>query len=444
MPRMPRPPKSWRTGLRRAATRADPVPDLSRAPLALTLALRYLKSSRKDSFVSFLSTLAGGGLAVGVAALILALAALGGFQNALREEVMARTPEIAVSTETRRQAEAVLARLSPDPRIAAAHLTREGSGWIAFEGSVRAVDLVGFAGELPPIFPPAGEAGPASRASGVYLPQGLADTWGVGVGDALELASSRPTLTPLGPQPRTVRARVAGTFSDGVTQQSLRVALPLSLADALLGPGRYRILLDVDGLEEAAALASKLPSELASEPASPAPLAPGMPAASAAEGEAGIEVQSWQDLNRPLFFALKLERTLIFCAVFLIVAVAALALVSNVHLIVAAKRREIGILGAMGARSRLVRSVFVILGSILGAAGVALGAVAGVVLAGILGRYRVIRLPADVYFLDHVPFQLEAADVGAVVLASLAAAVTAALLAARAAAALRPVEALHQ
>lgn len=389
---------------------------LSRSPLAVALALRYLKSSRRDSFVSFLSTFASGGLALGVAALILALSALSGFQGALRTEVMERTPELAIDVASREDLPQVLEMLNQFPEIQSAQLTNTGAGWIAFEGSVRPVEMLGYDGDLPGIYP-----GPTSRESGLYIPAALAETWVLGRGDIVEVASSRPTLTPLGPQPRTVRLRVAGTFAAGATEQRTRIALPLESVEALVGRRGYRLVASTGDLVRSQAVAGALRARLG----------------------ARASVSSWQDLNRPLFFALRLEKTLMFVAVFLIVVVAALALVSNVHLIVASKRREIGILGAMGASDRLVLRTFVYLGAGLGAAGVAVGAAVGLLAAWVLGAYRLIRLPASVYFLDHVPFSIVPLDIVRIVVLALLTAITAAWLGARAAVALRPAEVLH-
>lgn len=392
------------------------VGEITRSSLPVVLAGRYLRGGRKDSFVKFLSVVASGGIAVGVAALILALSALAGFQSALRSEILARTPEVEIRVASRERAEAVKSRLLADGAVATAQITASGVGWIAHDGSVRPVAIIGYEGPVPVIFPGA-EGGP----SGLYVPESLADTWMLEPGSIVELASSRPTLTPLGPQPRVVRLRVSEVFESGATEQRHRIAAPLASVEGLFGVSEYRVLAATGDLDVALRLAERLRENRA-------------------EGET---VSSWQELNRVLFFALKLEKTLMFLAVLLIVLVAALALVSDIHLIIASKRGEIGILGAMGATRRTITRAFVILGGGLGFVGVALGGAAGVSAAWVLGRYKLIRLPAAVYFLDHVPFDLDVGDVAMVMATALLVAVSAAALAARAAASLRPVEVLR-
>ena len=182
--------------------------------------------------------------------------------------------------------------------------------------------MVGFEGELPGEFP-----GATDRRPGLYVSNRLAETWGLEPGEIVEVASSRPTLTPFGPQPRVRRLPVTGIFAAGRSEQHERLALPLDEAQILLGSTASNLVIRTTDLKTALRVADRLAATL----------------------PAGSTVRTWRDLNRPLFFALRLEKTLMFIAVFLIVVVAAMALVSDLMLIQASKRPEIGMLGAMGA-----------------------------------------------------------------------------------------------
>ncbi len=386
-------------------------------PLPLAVALRYLKSTRRDAFVSFLSAAAVGGLALGVTALILALAALTGFQEALKLEILARTPEIEIAVPAGEPAGGVRDLVAAHPGVRSAELLVRGQGWLVGQGAARPVELTGYERRPPSSFPVPEGGGP-----GLYVGDRLAGAWGLEPGDALEIASSRPTLSPLGPQPRVRRLPLAGTFATGRTEVEDRVALPLAAAEALLGGGDYRVVASTGALDRALGVAAELAAKL----------------------PPGSRVRTWRDLNRGLFFALKLEKSLMFVAVFLIVLVAGLALVSNVTLIVASKRAEIGMLGAMGARPGALQAIFLLLGVLQAVGGVALGALLGVGGAWLLDRYRLIEIPGSVYFLDYVPFQARPADLALVLGAALALAVGCALLPARKAVALEPVEALRR
>ncbi len=390
-------------------------------PLPFLLALRYLRSGRKDAYVSFLSLLATGGITLGVAALILVLGGLSGLQDFLRSDVLARTPHLEVELAPEADADAVCSALAGIDGVLEAQRILRARGWLLFAGSAVNVDAVGYEGQLPRSFPRAGSAKAASDEA-LYVGDGLARRWALETGDLVEVVSPRPTLTPFGPQPRLHQLRVAGTFRTGRTEDDQeRIALPLAVARRLFGERGSRIEIRAAGLEDALEVAPRVAAALPE----------------------GSRVRTWEELNRALFFALKLEKMLMFVAVFLIVPVAAMSLITVLALLISSKRAEIGMLQAMGARPRVLRRAFLVLGGLLGAVGLTLGGTLGIGGAFALDRYQLISPPGDIYFLDHIPFLVEAGDLLAVLGATVTLIVGSTLYAARRAAALRPVEALR-
>jgi lipoprotein-releasing system permease protein len=127
----------------------------------------------------------------------------------------------------------------------------------------------------------------------------------------------------------------------------------------------------------------------------------------------------------------------------LIVLVAAFNIISTLIMVVTDKTREIGILKAMGMTDRMVLNVFVLQGLAIGLIGTALGAIGGITVVYLLGRYKFIELPADVYFVDSLPVALDVADFGAIVLLSILISFIATIYPARQAARLQPVEAIR-
>ncbi|MGB5550467.1 MAG: FtsX-like permease family protein [Thermoanaerobaculia bacterium] len=391
---------------------------MSSVSLPLWIAIRYLKSSRRDAFITFLSLTAAGGIALGVAALILALAALSGFQAALKGEVLSRTPDIEVELPAGADAEAARREVDGVDGVRSAQIVVRGRGWLLARGRSRAVEMIGFGAELPALFP-----GATSRNPGLYLGDGLVSLWGMEPGDVVEVVSPVPTLTPVGPQPRVRRLPVVGSFAAGRAEQEERLALPLSEASLLFGRSAvYRLLVDCSDLGTALEVAGKLPKLL----------------------PAGSTVRTWRDLNRVLFFALRLEKTLMFVAVFLIVVVAGMSLVSDLTLILASKRPEVGMLGAMGAAPSELRRIFLWLGGLLVGLGALIGLVLGVGGAWLLDRYELLSLPSQVYFLDHVPFLVRARDVLSIVGTTVVLTFACSFYAAHRAASLWPVEALRR
>jgi lipoprotein-releasing system permease protein len=404
---------------RRPARRSRRSLALRDLPFPLLLALRYARSTRRDAFASFLSAVAAGGIALGVAALILSLAVISGFQHALRSEILGRTPQIEVELPPGTDAEGARRAVARVPGVLAAQVQVAGSGWVLDQGKVQSIEMLGFEGRVPASFP-----GAAGRREGFYVEDSLAARWGLVPGEVLSVVSPRPTLTPFGgPQPRVRSLPLAGTFHSGRTQEEkVRVALPLAVAESLLGTSERRLEVVAAGLDPALEVAERL--------------GPALPA--------GSKVRTWKELNRPLLFALRLEKALMFVAVFLIVLVAALALVADLALIISSKRPEIGILGAMGATPAHLRRTFLLLGGFVAGSGMLLGTIAGVGTAWVLDRYHLVPVPGRVYFLDYVPFLVQPDDLAAVLALTMVLALAAALYAAQRAAALQPLEAMRR
>lgn len=388
-----------------------------RLPFPFLLALRYLRSTRKDAFVSFLSAVAAGGIGLGVAALVLALSALAGLQQALRSEVLARTPHLQVELPREAGVAALQDRLLALPGVLQVQEAVRGRGWLKSGGLVQPVEIVGYSGAVPRFFPGAEGATP-----GLYVSDNLAARWGLREGDLLEVVSPHPTLTPLGPQPRVRSLRLAGTFAIGRTEEVERIALPVGTARPLTGGSTALLEVTAAGLDQALAL---VPSVRAALPP-------------------GAELRTWEQLNRPLFFALRLEKSVMFIAVSLIVLVAAMALVADLALVITAKRAELGMLATLGATQRRLRWAFLLLGGLIAGAGTLAGAALGCGAAIVLDRYRLIQLPGQIYFLDYLPFQLQAADVAAVLAVTVVLALCSSLFVAQRIDRLQPVEAMRR
>jgi lipoprotein-releasing system permease protein len=397
---------------------------LRRIPFPAILALRYLKSTRKDAYASFLSAVAAGGIGLGVAALVLSLAVISGFQEALRGEILSRTAQIEVDLPPADIAAAAAAAAAKRavlavPGVTSAQVQVAGNGWLVSRGKVEPAELVGFEGRVPASFP-----GAAGYPEGLYVEGALAARWGLVPGQVIQLVSPKPTLAPIGgPQPRLRSLPISGTFKSGRTQEEQeRVALPLATALTLLGTAELRLDVAAADLDTALDVAKRLPAVL----------------------PRGSEVRTWKDLNRPLLFALRLEKVMMFVAVFLIVFVAELALMADLALIISSKRPEIGMLGAMGANAGHLRSAFLLLGGLVAGLGAFAGAGLGAGGAWVLDHYKLVPVPGRVYFLEYVPFLVKPGDLALVLLLTLGLALLTSLYAAQRAATLDPIEAMRR
>jgi lipoprotein-releasing system permease protein len=242
-------------------------------------------------------------------------------------------------------------------------------------------------------------------------------------GDLLTVTSSRTRLSPLGLVPVSVVVRVSDVRRSGALERAPDIELPEETARLLSG-----IVSGARAYE--ARLSSPARAEMAAR------------AVSLLLGPA-YRVQTWRELNAPLSFALRLEKAVIFATVALVIVVAALTIVSNIALTVVEKKRDLGVLTSLGATPGSLARIYLTLGAIIGAIGTALGVAMGVFASILLDRYEIVRLPADVYLLTHVPFAVHPAEVAIVAAFALATATAAAVLPARAAARLAAGEAIR-
>jgi lipoprotein-releasing system permease protein len=388
-------------------------------PVPLLLALRYARSPRREASVRFLSAVTAGGIALGVGALILAVAALSGFQTTLLAEVLARSPRLQVELGRGVDAQAVRRTIEAQPEVESMQTLLVGNGWLVHEGRLEPCEFFGVENEVPRWFP--GAAG--VEVKGVVLPDTLAFGFGIESDARVRVVSPRPTLTPFSRQiPRSRSFPVQTVFSAGRSEEyESRVILPLDAARGLLWESDLRFDVEVD-LGAAPVVADRLRRQL----------------------PAGAKVVTYRDLNRALFFALRLEKALMFVGVFLIVLVASQALVSSLALLIASKRRELGMLGTLGLTPRELRRTFLLLGAILAGAGIVVGGGIGCLAAWALDRYQLIALPEQVYIVDFVPFRLRPADLLPIFLATIVLTLAAARTAGGGATRLRPAEAMRR
>jgi lipoprotein-releasing system permease protein len=153
--------------------------------------------------------------------------------------------------------------------------------------------------------------------------------------------------------------------------------------------------------------------------------------------------EDWKSMNSSLFAALQLEKLAMAVILLLIVVVAAFNIVSTLVMVVTDKTREIGILKSMGLTSRRVLKIFMVQGLVIGVIGSTLGAAGGFLVTWVIDRYELIKIPGDVYFVDHLPVAFDPVDVVVILLASVLISFLATIYPARQAAGLLPVEAIR-
>jgi lipoprotein-releasing system permease protein len=269
---------------------------------------------------------------------------------------------------------------------------------------------------------------PPSGLSPVLIGTGLADRMLISEGDTVVLIAFENLRTNVfgGLQPSLARFEVTGTFTTGMYEYDTQnVYTTLEAAQKLLGIDRTGQVSGVGVRTVDPEIATRVADELGSRLGYP------------------YVVESWITINRALFSALKLEKIAMTVILFLIVVVAAFNIVSTLVMVVSDRTREIGILKAMGMTRSGILRVFVLQGVWIGVVGTVGGTSLGLLACWLLDRYELIRIPPDVYFVDHLPVSVQPLDMLTIVGGSIAVAFLATIYPSIQASRLEPVEAIR-
>ena len=404
-------------------------------PFELFVALRYLLAKRKQAFISVISLISALGVTVGVMAVLIALALMTGLQGELRDRIVGSAAHVYVmKAGGLTDPDAELKKLLSIPRVIGAAPIVQGkalltsdAGGEAFievkgvvpdlERTVTQIERAMLTGTLDALNTAAGEV-PA-----ILLGKDLAANLQVAVGDRVRLTTTEGTLTPIGPVLRSRPFKVAGTFSLGLFEYDSGYGfVHLDVAERTLGRTLPDLIeLRIDDMFAAQEVVDSIPANLGSD----------------------YLAQDWADLNGALFSALWIEKMAISITIGLIVMVAALNIAGSLILLVMEKSRDIAILKTMGGSAVSIRRIFMLQGLVIGLVGTVCGAGAGVIVATVLDRNQLIRIPADVYQLSHLPFTVVPRDVVAVVAAAVVICFAATIYPSRQAARLDPAEGLR-
>jgi lipoprotein-releasing system permease protein len=404
-------------------------------PFELHVALRYLLARRKQAFISVISLISTIGVGVGVTALIVALALMTGLQGELRDRILGAGAHVYVwkTAGLGLDYHAEVRKLRAMPDVVGAAPAILGKGLVRTERSDAFVTLKGIdpalesevtdlarsitAGRLTDL-----EARNEEDVPGILVGVDLARELRLAVGDSVTVLTPEGTLSPMGMMPRARRLRVAGIFRLGLYEfDAASGFVSLGTAGRLLNTTPSLVELKVDDAYQAPAIADRLGAALGPE----------------------YVTQDWADMNGPLFSALWLEKMAISITIGLIVLVAALNIIASLILLVMEKSRDIAILKTMGATRRSVTIVFMLQGLLIGLVGTTAGAILGTSLCWVADRYRLVRIPADVYQISHVPFVIEPRDFVVVIVTAIAICFVATIYPSRQASKLDPVQALR-
>ena len=372
--------------------------------------LRYTRAKRRNHFISFISLISMLGVGLGVAALIVVLSVMNGFQKELRTRILGVASHIQVSgvagelddwTKT-------LQGVAQHPRVLAAAPYVQAQGMLALDQQVRGTVVRGIlpeaeektadfarhmkVGRLEDLRP-----GAFNMVLGVELARAL----GVGIGDKVTLIAPQGLVTPAAVLPRLKQFNVTGVFEVGMFEFDSGLAL-IHLADAQklyrMGDRVTGVRLKVDDLFAAPRIGRELLRYL----------------------DADAHVSDWTRSHANFFRAVQIEKNMMFLILLLIVAVAAFNIVSTLVMAVTDKQADIAILRTLGASPGSIMKVFIVQGAMIGTIGLAMGVVGGVLLAlnietvvpAIERALGIQFLAKDVYYISDLPSDLQWRDVG--------------------------------
>jgi lipoprotein-releasing system permease protein len=407
------------------------------------VSLRYLKAKRKQTFISIITFISIGGVALGVMALIVVLAVMSGFENDLKNKILGLNAHVLVLSWDNQVAQyaQLAAQVEKVPGVTGAtpfiltqvllNTPQKVTGAVLRGLEVHSarrviiLDRIIRTGSWKALEAPVGDQ-PEAGASlpGIILGQELAKQLGLSLGDPVSVVSPLGEISPLGRVPKTRPFRLAGTFESGMFEYDSTIAF-ISLAQAqsfLTMPGRVTGLeVKTRDIYEADRIALDIKTRL------------GFP----------YWTKDWMRMNKNLFSALKLEKLVMFIILALIILVAAFNIVSSLIMVVMEKTKDIAVLKSMGATAGSIMKIFVLEGLIIGVVGTALGLGGGVGLCEILRKYQFIHLPSDVYYISSLPVLMKGLDILLIVVAAIGITFMATLYPAWQASRLDPVEALR-
>jgi lipoprotein-releasing system permease protein len=410
-------------------------------PVPLYVGLRYTRAKRRNHFISFISLVSMLGIALGVAVLITVLSVMNGFDFEIRDRIFGMAQQVAISNYQQQipNWQKLQAKVAQFPNVTGVAPFVNGQAMLANMGSARPVLLTGVLPheeskvshmETKMVLGSFTDLKPGKF--GILLGQELADSLGLVVGDKVTVLTTDVTVSPLGVMPQYKRFTVVGIFHVGGGFHIDEGAAFIEMHDA---QKLFKLQQDISGLRLKV-------TDLYAAPQVTEQLQKILP---------NYLVGNWTQQYGPFFKAIKMEKTMMFIILLLIIAVAAFNLVATLVMVVTDKRSEIAILRTLGASPRTIMAIFMVQGSIIGVVGTLLGVVGGILLAlnapdlvaGLQKLLHMEFISSSVYFIDYLPSRLEWKDVWQISVVALLMSLVATLYPAWQASRTQPAEALR-
>lgn len=409
-------------------------------PFYAFIGLRYTRAKRRNHFISFMSLTSMLGILIGVAALITVISVMNGFTREITNQMLSVVPHILVQSPESNFSDwqPLLTDLQKHPKVKAAVPYVADQGMLVHSGRVEGVIIRGvYPKQIGLVYPlesklVAGDYAQLQPGSfGIILSQEMANTMGAWLGDQISLIVPEAKVTLAGVLPRLKRFEVIGIFESGSIYDNRHIFIDIEDARKLLRmkDSISAIQLKIENKLDAPLIAKDISQKIGPD----------------------YILQDWTQRFAGYFDALRMEKTVMWCILILIIAVAAFNLVSSLVMLVTDKRSDIAILRTMGATKTHVMAIFMLQGSLIGFIGTLLGVLAGVLLAfnvtdlveKVQQLLHVQLISKDVYFIGYLPSEVHLQDIFVVCLISLCLSFVATIFPAWRASNIQPAEALR-
>jgi len=422
---------------------SEPMSFAKSLPFELFVGLRYTRAKRRNHFISFISLTSMIGIGLGVAALIVVLSVMNGFQEELRSRILgvASHLQITGANSVLDEWPRVVTEVKNEPHVQAAAPYIMAQGMLSYGQAVNGAIIRGV---LPTDEDKVAELGSHMKAGkltdlhpgefGIVLGVELAQSLGVILGDKVVVMAPQGQFTPTGVVPRIKQFRLVGLFQIGMFEYDSGLAL-IHMDDAAklyrMGNTVSGVRLKLDDLFLAPEVARKVANKLS------------------ATGD--FYVSDWTEQHANFFRAVQMEKRVMFIILALIVAVAAFNIVSTLVMAVTDKRADIAIMRTFGASPRSIMIIFIVQGALIGVIGTLVGAFFGIIIALNIGTivpfieqvFHVQFLAKDVYYISDLPSHLVWSDVITITIMSFVLSLLATLYPSWKASKMNPAEALR-
>ena len=416
------------------------------AVFELFVGMRYTRAKRKNHFISFISLTSMIGIGLGVAALIVVLSVMNGFQKELRTRILGVASHLEITGNNNQLSDwqNIAASSAKQQHVLASAPYITAQGMLSYGSGVQGAIIRGV---LPAAEDKVADIGKHMKAGslqdlrpgefGIILGTDLAFALGAQIGDKVVVLAPQGQFTPTGVVPRLKQFTLVGLFQIGMYEYDAGLAL-INIDDAAklyrMGDKVSGVRLKLDDLFDAPAISAAMSEQLNQSP-----------------NQSSYYVTDWTQQHANFFRAVQMEKRVMFIILTLIVAVAAFNIVSTLVMAVTDKRADIAIMRTFGASPSSIMVIFMIQGALIGVIGTVVGAFFGVLIAlnistiipFIEGLFHVQFLAKDVYYISDLPSDLIWSDVSTIVILSFVLSLLATIYPSWKASKINPAEALR-